>query len=153
MKCRCQTQAIGSESWEEAHARLAQELATAVCEAADLRSEVAELVKCNGSLAALNGDLRREVIAANKACDLASGSRDAALAEVERLRREPAFELGYADGWLQGQRDAPTKQLQSTLAEARALLEQVYDVDDRYIGRKLDDDIGTWFLNNPEVKS
>jgi hypothetical protein len=55
----------------------------------------------------------------------AEGEVSALRAEVERLRREPAFELGYADGWLQGLRDAPTKQLESSLAAANALLVEV----------------------------
>lgn len=45
MKCRCQTQAVGEESWEEAHSRVAQELADATCKLHTVGAEVERLQK------------------------------------------------------------------------------------------------------------
>lgn len=45
MKCRCQTQAVGEESWEQAHSRVAQELADATCKLHTVGTEVERLQK------------------------------------------------------------------------------------------------------------
>jgi hypothetical protein len=90
----------------------ADECDTLESEAASLRAELAKALRAYDD----------EVTGRREEVTMCHAEMGKLRAEVERLRREPAFELGFADGWLQGQRDAPTKQLESHLSTATELL-------------------------------